>query len=161
MFGTEYARECFCGYWPDTRSSVPQSDASCNMACTGNANEACGAAGYIGAYRNYKSEPQPQQDSNGYQYLACYTDDTKSRSLGHAYRSPQGTGTMTVDICTTLCSKAGYGLAGLEYGDECCCDNKLSTSSQWKGSGGADSPCNMACKGNTNTWCGGKGSLSL
>jgi len=30
------------------------------------------------------------------------------------------TGGVTVESCTAACKSAGYGLAGLEYGKECC-----------------------------------------
>ena len=31
-----------------------------------------------------------------------------------------GGGAMTVDLCTSACQAAGYILAGVEYGEECC-----------------------------------------
>jgi hypothetical protein len=161
MFGTEYARECYCGYYPDTQSLAVQPDGFCGMTCTGAAGEACGAAGYISVYCNYKPEPTVQQDSLGYQYLGCYSDDPKSKSLAHGLQSSQTRGLMTVDMCTNLCFKAGYGLAGLEYGDECWCDNKLSSSAQIQSAAAGYTPCNMACKGNDKLWCGGQNAMSL
>ena len=161
MFGTEYSRECFCGYYPDTQFSAVQPDEKCSYTCTGDANEICGAAGYITVYRNYKSEPTVQQDANGYQYLGCYSDDVKDRTLKNVKRSSQSTGPMTVNVCTLLCSNAGYGLAGLEFGDECFCDNKLGSSAKVSTGPALYSGCNMACTEDNTKWCGGKDRLSL
>lgn len=63
---------------------------------------------------------------------------------------------MTIPACTAACQAAGYTLAGLEYSQECWCDNAV---------GGQGAPasdgCNMACKGDGSTLCGGPNRLNV
>ena len=63
---------------------------------------------------------------------------------------------MTVESCQAFCSGHNYGLAGLEYAQECWCGNALQQNSQVGFTG-----CNMACKGNAYEICGGAGRLSV
>jgi hypothetical protein len=131
------------------------------MPCTGNSNEPCGAGGYITVYRNNKPAPQVQQDANGFQYLGCYSDSQSHRSLTHPVHNSDNSYLMTVNLCTNLCKNAGYGLAGLEYGGECWCDNVLADGAQLFTGGATDNHCDMSCPGDGSVWCGGKDRLSL
>lgn len=52
--GLEYAQECYCG--STLSSSAVTADASkCNMLCTGNSNEFCGASSLLNVYKNTPS----------------------------------------------------------------------------------------------------------
>ena len=52
--GVEYAQECYCG--SSLPSTAVTADASkCNMLCTGNKKEFCGAANYLNVYENTPS----------------------------------------------------------------------------------------------------------
>ena len=152
------ARECFCSYSIKTYRSADRGDDKCSMSCTGNSAEPCGAGGFLTVYRSSAPPPQVHQDSNGYQHLNCYADDVRSRSLRHALHNSGNSASMTVDTCTSLCAAAGYGLAGLEFGGECWCDNVLGHSAHVeKGRDG----CDMSCNGNKHEWCGGKDRIDL
>ena len=61
----------------------------------------------------------------GWNYRGCYTDAYPGRTLGNLVQIPGGAAAMTIEACITSCSAAGYSLAGVEYGGECC---KLSMS---------------------------------
>ena len=64
---------------------------------------------------------------------------------------------MTVESCQAFCSQQNpYGLAGLEYADECWCANALSDGSVLGQSG-----CSMPCSGNSAEICGGPNRLSV
>lgn len=49
-----------------------------------------------------------------------YSEGTPGRTLPHAVATTGGSNLMTVDLCTSACKAAGYVLAGVEYGQECC-----------------------------------------
>jgi WSC domain len=69
---------------------------------------------------------------------------------------------MTVAACTSACQAAGYVLAGVEYGDECWCDNTFTN-------GGTTAPqtpdglsgCSKLCNGNLSEYCGGANRLDV
>jgi hypothetical protein len=47
-------------------------------------------------------------------------EGTTGRVLQEEVETPGGVDGMTVELCTTACEGAGYSLAGIEYGQECC-----------------------------------------
>jgi len=47
--------------------------------------------------------------------------DIGPRVLSHIINNIPGG--VTAETCTAACKAAGYGLAGLEYGQECCMSN--------------------------------------
>lgn len=105
--------------------------------------------------------------------LACYRDGVNGapRSLQHQLSV---TGGMSVETCTAACKAAGFVLAGLEFGQECC---KLSLSSiiPYNGSdkfSGCDSyfpspvlvpdtDCNLVCTGDNTELCGAGNRLAI
>ncbi|XP_048468622.1 WSC domain-containing protein 1 isoform X2 [Rhincodon typus] len=62
---------------------------------------------------------------------------------------------MTVSQCQDSCAERGYLYAGLEYGAECYCGNRITSSSA------RQEDCNMECKGEKHTVCGGVNRLSV
>ena len=65
---------------------------------------------------------------------------------------------MTIANCLNVCHGAGYSLAGVEYSQECFCDNLLNNG----GSCALDqTTCNMPCKGNSAETCGGSNRLNM
>ena len=54
---------------------------------------------------------------NGYASQGC-VQEVVGRLLPEVQTSAPN---MTVDQCTSLCAGYGYGVAGLEYADECYC----------------------------------------
>ena len=61
--GLEYASECYCGNTLDsTASAAPASD--CNMACSGNSTEACGAGNRLTLFNNPNVKPAVNIDTH-------------------------------------------------------------------------------------------------
>ncbi|KAL5480284.1 hypothetical protein ACEPAI_1554 [Sanghuangporus weigelae] len=97
----------------------------------------------------------------------CFTDDPASRTLtGATYADTTG---MTVENCITFCSGSNTGangipvqsssfiFAGVEFGQECYCDNFIENS----GTNASLADCNMACTGDASESCGGPNRLNL
>ena len=83
------------------------------------------------------------------------SDTANARALTGDYYS-DGT-KMTDESCIAYCSGKKYGIAGLEYSQECFCGNTL-------GSGSIATPagdCNMGCSGNSSEACGGPNRLTV
>lgn len=57
---------------------------------------------------------------------------------------------LSIESCIQTCTSMGNTAAGMEYANECSCDNQLSNAAKKT----ADSECNMACAGNSNEKCG-------
>lgn len=86
-------------------------------------------------------------------YIGCYLDDTQKRALRGVsffdYRK------MTVFRCQDNCAERGYMYAGLEFGAECYCGHKI------QGANASEGECNMECKGEKSSLCGGANRLSI
>nr|XP_023692090.1 WSC domain-containing protein 1 [Paramormyrops kingsleyae]XP_023692091.1 WSC domain-containing protein 1 [Paramormyrops kingsleyae]XP_023692092.1 WSC domain-containing protein 1 [Paramormyrops kingsleyae] len=86
-------------------------------------------------------------------YIGCFLDDAKGRALKGAvfydFRK------MTSTMCQDTCSESGYQFAGLEYGSECYCGNRVGSSRV------REEDCNLDCKGERGSPCGGVGRLSV
>ncbi|RXK35703.1 hypothetical protein M231_07031 [Tremella mesenterica] len=63
---------------------------------------------------------------------------------------------LTIDSCLTTCEDKGFTYAGVEFGEECYCGNKLPTSLNYK-----DGGCTVVCTGNSGEMCGGEWTLDL
>lgn len=75
----------------------------------------------------------------------CYADNP-DRIFNTSYTTSKG---LTVEICSSLCENFTY--FGVEYGNECYCDNTLPDHSLV-----TDKPvCNRTCTGNQSELCGG------
>ncbi|EMC92658.1 hypothetical protein BAUCODRAFT_114446 [Baudoinia panamericana UAMH 10762] len=156
--GTEYTDECYCGDALVSTASR-QSDSSCSMGCAYNVSEACGGGNLLTVY--YANEPTPQgpfvnPGPPGWTSFGCWTDGG-IRSLSHSTQVEGGSSNMTVDACTAACASAGYTLAGVEYADECYCDDFLSSSA----SNTSLTDCNMLCAANSSEFCGAGNRLNL
>ena len=75
--------------------------------------------------------------------IGCVAEGTNGRALvGASTTSPN----MTRAMCVSLCQTKGFGLAGVEYSDECYCDNEMrngasNTTVMWN-------DCTNHCAGN-------------
>ncbi|MCJ1242521.1 hypothetical protein MMC14_010529, partial [Varicellaria rhodocarpa] len=99
--------------------------------------------------------PTLGQTIGGWAYLGC-ANETNPRALPAAsYTNTTG---MSVETCQNFCSSSrnNYGLAGLEYGQECWCANALQSYSVL-----GQTDCSMACTGNSSELCGGPSRLSV
>nr|XP_055052760.1 WSC domain-containing protein 1 [Misgurnus anguillicaudatus] len=86
-------------------------------------------------------------------YVGCFLDDAKDRALKgmffYDFRK------MTSTLCQDTCTESGYQFAGLEYGSECYCGNRI-TSARMK-----EEECNLDCKGEKGSICGGVSRLTV
>ncbi|XP_030633732.1 WSC domain containing 1a [Chanos chanos] len=86
-------------------------------------------------------------------YIGCFLDDAKDRTLkGMVFYDFRK---MTTTLCQDTCTESGYQYAGLEYGSECYCGNRI-TSTRMK-----EEECNLDCKGEKGSVCGGVARLSV
>ncbi|KAK0545894.1 hypothetical protein OC845_004878 [Tilletia horrida] len=169
-FGTEYGAECYCGN-AILNNATAVDPSQCNMACTGNANELCGAADRLSVYRNPNPTPpsggggntggggstptgvQPTKISTNWTLQGCYNDSVATRALQGSV--PQLGSNNTLENCAAACSS--YTYFGTEYGAECYCGNAILNGAVK----GAASLCSMNCAGNSTELCGAAGQLSL
>lgn len=116
--GTEYSQECWCGSSLAT-GAAQVADSVCNMPCTGDATEPCGAGSRLSLFHTTDVQgPQTNPGVNGFVSMGCYAEGTTGRALGYNAGLPGAD--MTVAKCTAACHAANYVLAGVEYGGECC-----------------------------------------
>ncbi|KAJ7129287.1 WSC domain-containing protein [Mycena epipterygia] len=149
--GVEFGSECYCDYALQA-TGTPTSQGNCDLPCTGNATELCGAANFIDIYWN-GALPIVPQTVGTWQYKGCFADNVASRALPHLETIPGG---VTSESCTAACKANGLAVAGLEYGGECWCSSSLPTSSLL-----GDSDCHTACAANTTEFCGGSSKLTV
>ncbi|KAI0925387.1 hypothetical protein AcV7_005644 [Taiwanofungus camphoratus] len=153
--GVEYAQECYCGNNIENGGSNTTAT-DCNSACTGNANETCGAGDRMNLYWSGEQPPPPPitVPSVGlWVSLGCYNDSVNARTLAV---SP-AVQSVSVETCTEACYNDGYPLAGLEYADQCFCGLEFDN-------GGVPIPlsdCTMPCAGNSSEFCGGPNALDV
>lgn len=91
----------------------------------------------------------------GYTYIGCYTEATSGRALPGKLLA---TDTMTVPKCIEFCATNGFSHAGIEYARECWCGNSFGTGVELAP---VQSSCNIVCKGDLSTYCGGSMRLNV
>lgn len=87
--GLEYAKECFCGTsFPTTAATASLS--SCNMLCTGNHKEFCGAGGLLNMYYNDPTSVNSAGDPNSINQpnVASVAANTTAPATGTASPTP-------------------------------------------------------------------------
>ncbi|PQE05183.1 WSC domain-containing protein [Rutstroemia sp. NJR-2017a BBW] len=156
--GLEYSSQCFCDNALRNGPSTA-SQASCNMPCSGNSTEMCGAGNILSIYSkgNFTVYKAPvTQISNlpgGWTYQGCYSDN------GNNNRALIWQSISYDNNSATSCLKYGYMSGGMEYGQECYCgddaDMKAAGSTKQ-----ADADCSIACTGDPTYLCGGGDRLS-
>jgi WSC domain len=135
---------------------APNGISDCNMPCTGNSSEFCGAGERLDMYEQVggpSTELQHVPSVGAYTWQGCYTDAITSRAL--TANTLVNYGTMTVEICAAFC--AGYTYFGVEYAGECYCGNVLAGGSVLS----TTTSCNMLCDGNQLEYCGGPNRLDF
>lgn len=83
--------------------------------------------------------------------IGCAIDvytDVKDRILKGEYFWYQTD--LTIDKCIDMCENGGYTYAGVEWGQECYCGNKLDSTVKFVD----DSECAMPCMGDASEMCG-------
>jgi len=166
LAGVEYADECYCGNAVQNGGGpAPDGNAQCDMSCAGNSGETCGGPNRLDLYSygasttTTTSSAAGSTATSGWSYRGCYTDSVSARTLANALGVTGGPSVMTVELCQSTCHSAGYSLAGVEYSDECYCDNQLENGGGPAPDGNAQ--CNMKCDGSSTETCGGSNRLSL
>jgi len=151
-FGTEFGSECHCGN-ALAASSNKTALTECDVPCSGDRSEYCGAGNRLDVYySNTTAGPSQPLTVGNYSWYGCQTEGTGVRAL--ASKSLVNS-TMTLNVCATFCG--GYTYFGTEYGAECYCGNVL-------GNGSVAAPtdnCNMACGGDAKQLCGAGNRLSV
>jgi hypothetical protein len=121
------------------------------MRCSGNAAQICGGSARLSVYNDTSYVvPVVVQSVAAFSVQSCFSDSVTQRSLAN-YSYALST-SMTVENCVTTCQGLGYSKAGLEYGSECYCGNKLASTSVQVSIG--DCQGNF-CSGNMKEFCGG------
>lgn len=152
----EYSEQCFCdNALYNGAATIPET--RCNMACSGNPDQKCGAGDVLSLYNTGDLKifqpPKPQTTGlpGSWEYAGCWTDSVvNARALGNQRVSQNNTAT----FCLSACSKYGYMSGGMQYGEECYCgdhDTMVASGSTQR----PESECNIACTGNKEYICGG------
>jgi hypothetical protein len=179
-WGTEYARECYCGNTLNAGSvAAPATD--CNFPCAGNGGELCGAGNRLSVYTSNagalssssvpgsvgstsavpppastsSADPTPTGLPAGWTYQGCWNEGTTGRALT-SYQFPDSQ-TLTVQGCAQSCLQMGYNISGVEYSSQCMCGNAIYNGATVT----SESACNMACTGNSAETCGSGGHLNI
>jgi hypothetical protein len=155
-FGTQWSRECYCGNDEPTEAA-PASD--CNMPCSGDATEICGAGMRLTVYGPVGTttppvvvEPTNPAAVGDYDYDGCYTDSIALRVLSGQTISSDD---MTLASCASIC--AGYAYFGVEYGIQCFCGTELDASTTKS----PETECTMPCPGDNSLICGDANRLTV
>ncbi|XP_072475158.1 sialate:O-sulfotransferase 1 isoform X1 [Notamacropus eugenii] len=86
-------------------------------------------------------------------YMGCFIDSVQDRTLkGAVFYDLRK---MTVAHCQEACAERSYIYAGLQYGAECYCGNRLPKKSS------KEEECNRECRGKKGSICGGLNRLSV
>jgi hypothetical protein len=126
------------------------------MACSGDADVKCGGPNRLNVYTSgapTQIVTNPGPVGSGWTYKSCYEDSVYGRTLSQQVNIPGGN---SVLACTTACKAAGYKFAGVEWSNECFCDNKINFNRAGDLEG-----CDMVCDGNQLEYCGGAQKLNI
>ncbi|KAK7042275.1 putative fungistatic metabolite [Favolaschia claudopus] len=151
--GMEYANECYCGTGYAVTPAVKATESECSMACAGSASEKCGAGFRLSVYSSEASGSNSNLVLPPYwgKTSQCIVEPSTGRALsGNSWID----GGMTIEKCVNLCDSTGFKYAGLEYANECYCDNTISLANGGGVPASSANECNMKCAGNSAQICG-------
>ena len=164
--GMEYSKQCYCDNYIRHEPTL-LADSKCNMACSGNSAEMCGAGNVLSIYAN-STTLTPYVDATAqttglpgkWKYQGCLSDIDGARSLVYEIVAPTNNSNVN---CLNQCAAYGYGAAGTEYGEQCFCgdvQNVIDAGATLQ----PESDCNMICSLDKNSngghICGGPSRLS-
>ncbi|KAG9240976.1 WSC domain-containing protein [Calycina marina] len=185
-FGVEYGGECYCGNILGA-GSVLATQTDCSFTCPGNPLEYCGAGNRLEMYKlsgsaTSSSPSGPSATDSvtstlitvttstlsssslapvgtgfpiGWTNQGCWVDGVNGRILSNQLNDDP---VMTLQSCANKCSTAGYTIAGMEYGQQCFCDNFVYNGGVLAAS---QADCNQPCAGNPAQSCGSGGRLTM
>jgi hypothetical protein len=154
--GLEFGSECFCGGSLVNGASLSLSSSQCNMPCANDATSSCGGPNAIQLYSNSALAivaPAPTV-VNGFTSSGCIQEVAGRALTGMRVDFAD----MTIEKCTSACGQAGYAIAGVEYGVECYCSNRLDNGASVSLVSGQ---CVIDCPGNSGQKCGGPNAIQL
>jgi len=94
--------------------------------------------------------------SKHWAYAGCGRDDIGDRAFRNG---STGSDDMTVKSCVDFCVEKGMPYAGLEFGRECFCAERLDP--RYAPRDGIMGSCNYKCAGDTAQTCGGYAAMSI
>lgn len=165
LSGTEYATECYCDSKLSSGSSLGGSSA-CTMPCGGDPMLICGGPSALSVYNNTAltppREPGVVQNVGVYTHIGCYAEGSSGRALAGPVAISSTN--MSVPFCISFCQAAtvaGFKYAGIEYGVECYCGDKIENGAVKLGATLTGIGCDMTCPGDKWTYCGGAARLNV
>ena len=128
--GTEYSYQCFCGNDLQNGAVISPNQADCNMPCSGNGSEICGAGDRLTIYSSLSTIPVYQPPSikttglpGSWTWVGCFANNVNNTDATlYAWISNTN---QSVETCLNLCHSYGYQSAALQYDTYC---RKLCTS---------------------------------
>jgi hypothetical protein len=152
--GLEYGSQCWCSN-SIQNGAFPVDDDQCDMLCAGDPQQICGSRNALSIFMPPPPAPDDPVRNITYAPAGCYAEPRDgTRALDQSVTSSSA---MTPTACYNICGMSGFLFAGLEYGAECWCDNKLSP----KATLVDPRHCNMKCIGDDRHTCGGRLLLNL
>ena len=169
--GLEYSGECYCDSSLQSGASLSLGSKLCTMQCSGAPGTICGGPSALSLYQNPSlavvktsttsapvAVPTVSLPSGWSVASSVCVAEAKAQSGRALAAASTSSSSMTVPMCLAFCQSKGYQYAGVEYSNECYCDNSLSNGASLSLT---SSTCNMPCSGDSTTTCGGPSSLSL
>jgi hypothetical protein len=117
---------------------------------------AAGACTDTTQFGSYSSDYTDVTQIQGWEYLGCGTDNVVDRAMSGAWEYNDY---MSIESCIDWCSNKGFSYAGLEYANQCFCNNSLNT--KYAPKTGIMGSCTMPCVGNYKQICGGANAMSI
>ncbi|KAM4065728.1 WSC domain-containing protein [Hirsutella rhossiliensis] len=187
-FATEYGRECYCGNSLQQGSVKASNENDCSFPCAGDASEYCGAGNRIQLYKigatpSPSTAPDTSSTGSGsskglpdtptvtsspivwpgnanFTFYSCVLEPSNGRLL--ELQVLDDGKNMTIDRCLRKCWS--YSWAGVEYGRECWCGDKLNLAGidgATPGKNVTKTECDMLCPGDKKVYCGAGVRMSL
>ncbi|THH11527.1 hypothetical protein EW145_g572 [Phellinidium pouzarii] len=164
LTGLEFGVQCFCDNDVIEGGVLAPEDTDCDMACGGNATEACGGPDRMSIYSSTANVtllpvPTPQNTSlpGQWQYVGCLAEPGANRTFPYQLIFQNNN---SATNCLTQCSDFGYPAAGMEFGDECWCGDVTDIAANG-GKPASETDCNAPCSGDPIHLCGGSERLTL
>ncbi|KAK5048350.1 hypothetical protein LTR84_006020 [Exophiala bonariae] len=161
--GVEYGRECYCSSSVAVLASTPFNATGCTMPCAGSSSQTCGGRSRLNVYLDpVVPLPSTRAAIGEYVYLGCYTDPSAGQRVLARYSVASAAG-MSQGFCVGVCRDKGWAFAGVEYGRECYCGDKLNlVADGGKGElAKSEAECDMVCSGERAELCGGASRIGV
>lgn len=158
LFGLEYGGQCTCGNNIIPGRAFPVADSSCTIPCAGNSSLSCGGSGAFYIYQQLPPPPPPPSGlfSNvSFTPGGCLAEPPNGARALNAYVLADPS--MTPAFCAEICGLSNYLYYGVEYGNECWCDNSITSGAAFVD----PSKCNLSCAGDATQSCGGTLTMNL